>query len=59
VKLVEGISPQYLPSIKDIYGDLFVSRDLFISKDLASAFTSMKGDAFKVSSFATLPIWWT
>jgi len=53
VKSVEGISPRYLPSIRDISGDLFVSGDL------VSAFTSVRGGAFKVSGFATLPIRWT
>jgi hypothetical protein len=50
VNLVEGISPGYSPSIRN------VSVDLFIFGDLASAHTSMRGDAFKVSSFATLLI---
>ena len=51
MKLVEGISPRYLLSVRDISGDLFIFGDL------ASAFTSVRDDAFKVSSFATLPIW--
>jgi hypothetical protein len=51
VKLVEGISPQYLLSIRDISGDLFVYVDL------ASTFTSMRGSAFEISGFDTLPIW--
>jgi hypothetical protein len=53
VRLVEGISPRYLLSVIDI------SRDLFIYGDLASALTSMRGGAFKVSGFSTLPIRWT
>jgi hypothetical protein len=51
VKLVEGISPGYSPSVRDI------SVDLFIFGDLSSAHTSMRGGDFKVSGFATLPIW--
>ena len=53
MKSVEGISPRYLPSVKDI------SRDLFIYGDLASTFNSVRGGAFQVSGFVTLPIWWT
>jgi hypothetical protein len=51
MKLVEGITPGYSPSIRDI------SMDLFVFGDLASAHTSMRGGAFKVSGFSTLPIW--
>jgi hypothetical protein len=51
VKLVEGISPQYLLSIRDISGDLFMYGGL------ASTFTSVRGDAFKISGFDTLLIW--
>jgi hypothetical protein len=53
MKSVEGISPRYLPSVIDI------SRDLFVSGDLASAIISVRGGAFKVLGFATLPIQWT
>jgi hypothetical protein len=45
VKLVEGISPRYLPSVRDISGDLFISGDL------VSALTSVRGGDFKVSGF--------
>jgi hypothetical protein len=51
VKLVEGITPRYSRSVRDI------SVDLFVFGDLASAHTSMRGDTFKVLGFATLPIW--
>jgi hypothetical protein len=47
---VEGISPRYLLSIEYIY------VDLFIYGDLSSALTSVRGGAFKVSSFASLAI---
>jgi hypothetical protein len=50
MKLVEGITPGYSPSIRDIFVDLFVFGDL------ASTHISMRGGAFKVSGFATLPI---
>jgi hypothetical protein len=50
VKLVEGISPQYLLSVRDIFGDLFVYGGL------ASTFTFVRGDAFDISGFAALPI---
>jgi hypothetical protein len=50
MRLVEGISPRYLLSVRDICGDLFVSRDL------SSDFTSVRGDTFKVLGFASLPI---
>ena len=50
MKLVEGITPGYSPSVRDI------SVDLFIFGDLASTHTSVRGGAFKVSGFATLPI---
>jgi hypothetical protein len=50
MKLVEGITPGYSPSVRDI------SMDLFVFVDLASAHTSVRCDAFKVSVFATLPI---
>jgi hypothetical protein len=53
VNSVEGISPLYLLSVIDISGDLFISGDL------ASAFTSVRGGSFKILGFATLPIWWT
>jgi hypothetical protein len=49
--LVEGITHGYSPSIKDI------SVDLFIFGDLANAHNYLRGGAFKVLSFATLPIW--
>jgi hypothetical protein len=48
--LVEGISPRYLLSVR------YISGDLFVYVDLASALTSMRGGAFKVLGFATLPI---
>ena len=51
--MVEEIFPRYLLSVRDISGDLFVSGDL------VSALTSVRGDAFKVSGSATLPIRWT
>jgi hypothetical protein len=51
MKLVEGINPRYLPSVRDI------SVDLFIFGDLASAHTSLRGGTFKVLGFSTLPIW--
>jgi hypothetical protein len=51
VRSVEGIFLQYLLSIRDI------SRDLFVYRDLASDLTFVRGGAFKVSVFATLPIW--
>jgi hypothetical protein len=51
MKLVEGITPGYSPSIRDI------SMNLFVFGDLAGAHTSMRGSAFKVSGFSTLPIW--
>jgi hypothetical protein len=51
MKLFEGITPRYLPSVKDI------SVDLFVFGDLASTHTYVRGGAFKVSGFATLPIW--
>ena len=51
MKLVEGITPGYSPSVKDIFVDLFVFGDL------ASAHTSVRGGTFKVSVLATLPIW--
>jgi hypothetical protein len=51
VKFVEGITPGNSPSVRDI------SVDLFIFGDLASIHTSMRGGTFKVSGFATLPIW--
>jgi hypothetical protein len=50
VKLVEGITPGYFPSVRDIF------VDLFIFGDIASTHTSVRGDAFKVLAFATLPI---
>ena len=53
MRSVEGISPQYLLSVRDI------SRDLFVSGDLASALTSVRGSAFKLSGFVTMPILWT
>jgi hypothetical protein len=53
VKLVEGITPGYSPSVRYTYVDLFVFGDL------ASIHTSMRGGAFKVSVFATLPIWYS
>jgi hypothetical protein len=52
VKLVEEISLQYLLCVKDISGDLFVYGDI------ASTFTFMRGGAFEISGFATLPIRW-
>jgi hypothetical protein len=53
VKLVEEISLQYLLSVRDISGDLFVYGGL------ASTFTSVRGGAFEILGFVTLPIWWT
>jgi hypothetical protein len=53
MKLVEGISPEYFPSIKDIFADLF------IFEDLASAHTYLRGGAFNILGFSTLPIRWT
>jgi hypothetical protein len=50
MKLVEGITPGYSLSVRDI------SVDLFVFGDLASAHTSLRGGTFKVSGFATLPI---
>jgi hypothetical protein len=50
MRLVEGISPQFLLSIR------YISGDLFVYGDLTSAFTSMRGGAFEVSGFVTLPI---
>ena len=52
MKLVEGISSQYLLSVSDIYGDLFVYGGL------ASTFTSMRGGDLDILGFFTLPIWW-
>jgi hypothetical protein len=34
-----------------------ISMDLFVFGDLASIHTSVRGCNFKVSGFATLPIW--
>ena len=51
--MVEEISPRYLLSVIDISGDLFVSEDI------VSALTSVRGGAFKVSGFDTLPIQWS
>jgi hypothetical protein len=51
MKLVEGITPGYSPSVR------YISVDLFIFGDLASIYTSMRGGAFQVLGFATLPIW--
>jgi hypothetical protein len=51
VRSVEGISPRYLLSIKDISGDLFVDGDLASASEI--------GGAFKVTKFSTLPIQWT
>jgi hypothetical protein len=50
MKLVEGITPGYPPSVRDI------SVDLFVFGDLGSTHTSMRGGDFKVLGFATLPI---
>jgi hypothetical protein len=50
VKLVEGITLGYSPSVIDI------SVDLFVFGDLASSHTSVRGSDFKVSGFDTLPI---
>ena len=50
MKLVEGITPRYPHSIKNI------SVDLLVFGDLASAHTSVRGGDFKVYGFATLPI---
>ena len=50
MKLVEGINLGSSHSVRDI------SVDLFVFGDLASAHTSVRGGAFKVSGFATLPI---
>jgi hypothetical protein len=50
VKLVEGITPGYSPSVRDIF------VDLFIFEDLDSTHTSVRGGAFKVLGFSTLPI---
>ena len=49
MKLVEGITPGYSPSIRDI------SVDLLVFGDLASTHTSVRGGAFKVLIFSTLP----
>jgi hypothetical protein len=51
VKLVEGITRGYSPSVGDI------SVDLFVFGDLASIHTSVRGGTSKDSGFATLPIW--
>ena len=51
--MVEEISLQYLLSIKDISGDLFVYGGL------SSTFTSMRGGAFNILGFVTLAIRWT
>ena len=53
MKLVEGISPHYLLSVRDISGEIFVYGVL------ASTFTFVRGGAFKILGFVTLPIWWT
>jgi hypothetical protein len=53
VRLVEGISPRYILSVR------YISGDLFIYGDLASILTSVRGGAFKVLGFVTLPIRWT
>jgi hypothetical protein len=53
VNLVERISPQYLLSVRDIYGDLFVYGGI------ASTFTSVRGGAFNISGFSTFPIRYT
>jgi hypothetical protein len=50
MKLVEGLSLEYSPSVRDI------SMDLFVFGDLASTHTSMRGGAFKILGFSTLPI---
>jgi hypothetical protein len=50
VKLIKGITPGYSPSVKDIFVDLFVSGDI------SSTHTSVRGGDFKVLGFVTLPI---
>ena len=45
MRLVEGISPQYLLSV------IYISGDLFIYGDLASTFTSVRGGSFEVLGF--------
>jgi hypothetical protein len=50
MNFVEGITPGYSHSVRDIYVDLFIFRDL------ASIHTFVRGGTFKVLGFSTLPI---
>jgi hypothetical protein len=50
MKLVEGITPGYSPSARDI------SVDIFVFGDLSSTHTSMRGGDLNILVFATLPI---
>ena len=53
MRLVEGISPQYLLRV------IYISGDLFVYGGLSNTFTFVRGGAFEILGFVTLPIGWT